>query len=121
MSFISQKREIGKPTATILGQEKINSRISGPNSITGVIILDVNVLDKLTSRFCYMELIRKQFLKHMMFFKSLIFGRPRLKAKARKYKHYIVFLADKMLERPYNPSSKLPINFAYPIFIKHST
>lgn len=62
MSFVSQKREIGKTAVSILGQEKINNRIVGPNSITGVIILNVNVLDKLISRFCYMELVWKQFL-----------------------------------------------------------
>lgn len=62
MSFVSQKREIGKTTVSILGQEKINNRLVGPNSITGVIILNVNVLDKLISRFCYMELVWKQFL-----------------------------------------------------------
>lgn len=62
MSFISQKREIGKTTATILGQKKINNRIVGLNLITGVIILDVNVRDKLIRRFCYMKLIWKQFL-----------------------------------------------------------
>lgn len=62
MSFISQKREIGKTTATILGQQKINNRIVGLNLITGVIILDVNVRDKLIRRFCYMESVWKQFL-----------------------------------------------------------